>query len=59
MKEQLVWTYDYTNVFYADMFISALTILLGIIFFRNKTFRYPLLVCGSLYLSFALLWHYV
>ncbi len=57
MKEQLIRTVDYTNVFYADMVIGVSTILLGIIFFRNRTLRYPLLVLGTLYLFFALLWH--
>lgn len=57
MKEQLIRTVDYTNVLYADIFIGVLTILLGIIFFQNETFRYPLLVLGSLYCFFALLWH--
>lgn len=57
MKEQLIRTVDYTNVLYADIAIGATFVLLGIILFRNTTYRYNLLILGSLYLFFALLWH--
>lgn len=57
MKEQLVWTIDYTNVLYADITIGVVTVLLGIILWKNRTYRYPLLVLGLLYLTFTALWH--
>ena len=57
MKEQLVRTIDYTNVLYADITIGVVTVLLGVILWNNRTYRYPLIVLGLLYLTFTLLWH--
>jgi len=57
MKEQLVRTIDYTNVLYADITIGVVTLLLGLILWKNKTYRWPLIVLGLLYLTFTLLWH--
>jgi hypothetical protein len=51
-------TYDYTNVMYADIIFSAILIGLGIILWRFPDWRSPLLSCGVLYLSFAMLWHF-
>ncbi len=58
MKEQLVRTIDYTNVFIADITIGVVTLLLGIILWKNKTYRWPLIVLGPMYLTFTMLWHY-
>ena len=57
MKEQLVWTTDYTNVLYADIVIGTTVILLGLIMWRNTTWRWPLLGCGVIYCVSTLLWH--
>ena len=57
MKEQLVRTIDYTNVLYADITIGVVTVLLGLILWKNRTYRYPLIVLGLLYLTFTSLWH--
>ncbi|SVD13067.1 uncharacterized protein METZ01_LOCUS365921, partial [marine metagenome] len=48
MKEQLVRTIDYTNVLYADITIGVVTLLLGLILWKNKTYRWPLIVLGLL-----------
>ena len=51
-------TYDYTNVLYADIVIATVTIVLGFVLWKNTSFRYPLLVLGTLYGLFTLLWHF-
>lgn len=54
----MIKTTDYTNVLYADITIGVVTLLLGLILWKNKTYRWPLIVLGPLYLTFTLLWHY-
>ena len=51
-------TYDYTNVLYADIVIATVTIVLGFVLWKNTSFRYPLLVLGTLYGLFTFLWHF-
>jgi len=58
MKEQIVKITDYSNVLIADMVISFVFISLGIILWKNETVRWPLIVCGCIYLGATLLWHY-
>jgi hypothetical protein len=45
------------KMFIFDMFFGFLFLLAGVYLFRNKEFRYPLLVGGTIYLFFAFLWH--
>ena len=45
------------KMFIFDMFFGFLFLLVGFYLWRNKEFRYPLHVGGTLYLFFAFLWH--
>ncbi len=55
MKEQLVWTTDYTNVLIADTVIVILLLILSLLW-REQ--RLGVFVGAMIYGFFATMWHY-
>ena len=55
MKEQLVWTVDYTNVLIADIVFAILVVLFWFIWLRRDWISLGFIL---FYISMIPIWHY-